>query len=61
MMNLTESFGFSLHRVNGRHPVFVHPDVPGRVTLQGVRGRLSHYQIKQFLRPAEKYNLILED
>jgi len=61
MMNLTEGFGFSLDRVNGSHHIFVHPDVPELVNLQNVRGQVKPYQIKQFLRLVEKYNLISED
>lgn len=61
MVALVEAFGFRLSRVSGGHHIFVHPDVPELVNLQNVGGKAKPYQIRQFLRLVERYNLLLED
>jgi len=61
MARLVEAFGFQLSRVNGSHHIFVHPDIPELVNLQNVRGKAKPYQIRQFLKLVERYNLPLED
>ena len=40
---------------------FKHPAIPGLINLQEVRGEGKPYQIRQFLRLVERYNLRLED
>jgi predicted RNA binding protein YcfA (HicA-like mRNA interferase family) len=61
MCRLAEAFGFALSRVSGSHHIFKHADVPELVNLQEVRGQAKPYQIRQFLKLVEEYNLILED
>ena len=58
---MVEGFGFRLDRVAGSHHIFVHPDIPELVNLQKVKGEVKPYQIRQFLRLIERYNLKLED
>ena len=58
---LVEAFGFSLKRVSGSHHVFSHPDVAELVNLQEIKGEAKPYQVRQFLRLVERYNLRLED
>ena len=58
---LVEAFGFRLSRVNGSHHMFVHPQVQELVNLQEVNGKAKPYQIRQFLRLVERYNLELGD
>jgi predicted RNA binding protein YcfA (HicA-like mRNA interferase family) len=58
---MVEGFGFRLVRTSGSHPVFAHPTIPELVNLQEVNGEAKPYQIRQFLRIIEKYNLRLED
>lgn len=60
-VNLIESFGFHLSRVNGSHHVFIRPEITELVNVQNVKGQAKPYQIKQFLALVEKYNLKLED
>ena len=48
-------------RVSGSHHIFSHPGIPELVTLQEVKGQAKPYQIRQFLRLAERHNLTLED
>jgi predicted RNA binding protein YcfA (HicA-like mRNA interferase family) len=61
MVTLAEAFGFRLARVKGSHHVFVHPQVRELVNLQDVDGKAKPYQIRQFLRLVERYNLTMED
>ena len=61
MMNMVEGFGFRLDRISGSHRIFIHPAVQEVVNLQEVKGEAKPYQIRQFLRIVERYNLRLED
>jgi predicted RNA binding protein YcfA (HicA-like mRNA interferase family) len=61
MCKLVEEIGFRLSRVRGSHHIFVHPDVPELVNLQEVKGKAKPYQVRQFLKLVEEYNLQLED
>jgi len=61
MVALVRGFGFDLSRVNGSHHIFVHPDVEELINLQNVQGKAKRYQIRQFLKLVEKYQLTLED
>lgn len=61
MVNLIEGFGFVLDRTSGSHHIFVHPDISELINFQDVRGQLKPYQIRQFLRLVERYNMRLEE
>lgn len=61
MINLVEGFGFKVARVSGSHHIFTHPALQELVNLQEVKGQAKPYQIRQFLRLVERYNLKLED
>ena len=61
IINMVEGFGFRLVRTSGSHHIFAHPGIPELVNLQEVKGEAKPYQIRQFLRLVEKYNLRLED
>jgi predicted RNA binding protein YcfA (HicA-like mRNA interferase family) len=61
IISIVEGFGFRLDRVSGSHHIFVHEAIPELVNLQEVRGEAKPYQIRQFLRLIERYNLRLED
>ena len=58
---LVEAFGFRLSRVKGSHHIFVHSSVLELVNLQEVKGKAKPYQVRQFLKLVEEYNLTLED
>jgi predicted RNA binding protein YcfA (HicA-like mRNA interferase family) len=58
--NLVEGFGFRLLRVSGSHHIVGHPKCPELVNLQNVGGQVKPYQISQFLRLVEKYDIKLE-
>jgi len=57
MVMLLECFGFYLARVSGSHHIFINPEIKEIVNIQNVSGQVKPYQIKQFLRLVEKYNL----
>jgi predicted RNA binding protein YcfA (HicA-like mRNA interferase family) len=61
MIVLVEAFGFRLSRVSGSHHIFVHPQIQQLVNLQDVKGQAKPYQIRQFLRLVERYDLELGD
>lgn len=61
MVILVEAFGFRLSRTSGSHHVYVHPAVNELVNLQNVGGQAKPYQVRQFLRLVERYNLTLSD
>jgi predicted RNA binding protein YcfA (HicA-like mRNA interferase family) len=61
MIGLVEGFGFKLLRISGSHHVFGHPNLPELINLQEIKGQTKPYQIRQFLKLIERYNLRLED
>jgi predicted RNA binding protein YcfA (HicA-like mRNA interferase family) len=61
MRKLVEAFGYRLSRVKGSHHIFVHASVPELVNLQEVQGKAKAYQVRQFLKLVEEYNLKLEE
>ena len=60
-VTLVEAFGFRLSRTQGSHHIFVHPEIPELLNLQNVSGEAKPYQIRQFLRLVERYNLSLQE
>jgi len=56
-----EGFGFSEVRVSGSHHIFLHPDLQELINIQEVNNEAKPYQIRQFLRLVERYNLKLEE
>jgi len=56
---LIEGFGFQLRRINGSHHIYSHPEVRGNLNLQPQGGDAINYQVKQFLKLVEKYELHL--
>jgi predicted RNA binding protein YcfA (HicA-like mRNA interferase family) len=59
-ISLVEGFGFKLLRVSGSHHIFGHPAIQEMVNLQEACGQAKPYQIRQFLRLIERYNIRLE-
>ena len=50
-----------LSRVEGSHRIYTHSDVNELLNLQDVYGEAKPYQLRQFLRLVERYDLKLED
>lgn len=60
-VGLLEAFGFILERSEGSHQVYVHPKVPRPFPIQNDKGEAKPYQVRQFLKLVEQYDLQLED
>ena len=60
-LELIGAFGFELVRVRGSHYMFHRAGVPKLVNIQERKGQAKAYQVRQFLRLVEMYNLHLED
>lgn len=52
--------GFALARTAGSHHIFSHPGLAELINIQEVDGEAKPYQVRQFLRLVERYNLKLE-
>ncbi len=61
MVHLVDGFGFRLLRVSGSHHIFGHPIISEQINLQNVGSEAKPYQIRQFLRIVERYNLTLQE
>ncbi len=59
---LLEAFGFELKRINGSHRIYKHPNMPRPFPVQPRgNGQAKPYQVNQFLRFIEKYNLRMHE
>jgi hypothetical protein len=61
MNQLVKGFGFELSRTDGSHHIYSRSGIPELINLQAVKGQAKPYQIRQFLKLVEKYDLRLED
>jgi len=55
-----ESFGFKFRGGKGSHRIFVRKGIREMLNFQNVRGKAKSYQVKQFIKIIEKYNLLEE-
>lgn len=55
-----ELFGFKFKGGKGSHKIFVKEGVKELLNFQNVSGKAKPYQLKQFLKIVEKYNLLEE-
>ena len=60
MVRLVEAFGFRLLRTSASQHIFGKTGIPEQLNLQNVDGKAKLYQIRQFLKIVERYNLTLE-
>jgi predicted RNA binding protein YcfA (HicA-like mRNA interferase family) len=61
-VKLIEAFGFVPERITGSHHIFSHPDVPQTISAQPYpHNQAKPYQVKQFLKVVEQYELTLDD
>ena len=57
MVTLLEAFGFHLARITGSHHIFTHLDLPELINIQNYKGKTQPYQVRQFVKLVEKYDL----
>jgi len=53
-----ESFGFKFKGGKGSHRIFVREGVKELLNFQDVGGKAKPYQVRQFIKLIEKYNLV---
>ena len=58
--NLLESFGFVLDRINGSHHIYKKNGINELINIQNVNGQIKPYQVNQFLKLVEEYQLKME-
>lgn len=58
---LIEVFGFKLKRSSGSHRMYQREGVKDMMNVQNFKGKAKPYQIKQFLKTVERYNLRMEE
>jgi predicted RNA binding protein YcfA (HicA-like mRNA interferase family) len=59
---LLGAFGFELKRISGSHHVYKHPSSPDLLSVQPTSNQQAKpYQLRQFLKLIEEYNLTLQD
>jgi predicted RNA binding protein YcfA (HicA-like mRNA interferase family) len=58
---LVEAFGFRWSRTSSSHHIYARADVPELINLQNVHGQAKPYQVRQFLKIVERYNLVLDE
>lgn len=61
MQRLAEAFGFRLLRVSGSHHIYGRAVLAEQINLQDVGGQAKPYQVRQFLKVVERYNLQLQE
>jgi hypothetical protein len=61
MQRLVEAFGFRLLRVSASHHIYGRAGMTEQLNFQEVRGKAKPYQIRQFLKLVERYNLGMKD
>jgi hypothetical protein len=52
-----EKFGFVFVSQVGSHKKYIREGIPEFVDIQNKKGKAKHYQIKQFVKLVNKYNL----
>ena len=61
LTTLANAFNFYLTRSDGSHFIYKNIEINEWINLQNKNGEAKPYQVKQFLRLIEKYNLELEE
>ena len=59
-VTLIEGFGFEFVRQKGSHQIFWNDDIKESINIQNVDGEAKPYQVKDFLKIIEEYDLKLD-
>ena len=57
---VVELFGFVFTRQKGSHRIYKRQGIKELLDFQNVQGKVKSYQVKQFLKVVEDYNLLEE-
>ena len=60
-VTIIKAFDFKFDRTDGSHQIYKNADINERMNIQSKNGEAKPYQINQFLRLIEKYDLELDD
>ena len=61
LCNIAIAFGFRYRGGKGSHSIYVRDGVNELMNFQNVHGKAKPYQVKQFIKIVEKYNLTKEE
>jgi len=61
LCRIAESFGFRFRGGKGSHRIYTREGVKEILNFQNVDGKAKPYQVKQFIKIIEKYNLLEDD
>ena len=61
MIALVKAYGFNLSRISGSHHIFVNQEINEIINLQKVKGKSKPYQVNQFIKIIERYNLKMKE
>lgn len=57
---LAEAFGFRYKGGKGSHKVYSRKGIPEILNFQNIKGKAKPYQVRQFLKIVEYYNLTMK-
>ncbi len=60
LCKIAEAFGFRFRGGKGSHRIYVQEDIREMLNFQNVGGKAKPYQVKQFIKIVEEYNLLEE-
>ncbi len=58
---VVKAFGYRHDRTKGSHQIYEHPRATRPLNVQSYHGEAKPYQIRQFLRDVEEFQLTLND
>jgi len=61
LCRVAEAFGFRFRGGKGSHRIYVRSGVEELLNFQNVGGKAKPYQVRQFIKVVEKYNLLEEE
>ena len=60
LCKIVEAFGFRFKGGKGSHRIYVQEEIGEMLNFQNVSGKAKPYQVRQFIKIVEKYNLLEE-
>lgn len=60
LCKIVEAFGFRFRGGKGSHRIYVREGIREMLNFQNVGGKAKPYQVRQFIKIVERYNLLEE-